>query len=112
MVPIVHGARRLQENVSDRERRLVQFTFDGLPMEGFDSEPVAVALLASGVRVFRTMPETGEQRGGFCFGGRCADCLMVIDGQSGVRACLAPVRAGMDVRTQVGVSQAPAETNT
>ncbi len=81
----------------------MQFRFDGEVVEGVEGEPVAVALLAAGVREFRTMPESGEPRGGFCFTGRCADCLMVVDGVSGVRACLAPVREGMSVETQHGL---------
>lgn len=109
MSTVAHGARRLPESESAPVRRRVSFTFDAMPFEGFEGEPVAVSLLAAGVRVFRTMPGTGERRGGFCFAGRCADCLMVIDGQSGVRACLAPLRAGMDVQTQVGLGQAPTE---
>jgi aerobic-type carbon monoxide dehydrogenase small subunit (CoxS/CutS family) len=84
--------------------------FDGKPIPGFEGEPVVVALLAAGVRVFRTMPGTGERRGGFCFVGRCADCLMIIDGQSGVRACITPVREGLDVRAQIGVGETPAGT--
>lgn len=84
---------------------IVTFRFNGEMVEGIQGEPVAVALLAANVRVFRTMSETGEPRGGFCFTGRCADCLMVIDGVSGVRACLTPVRAGMTVETQHGHGQ-------
>jgi hypothetical protein len=99
-----HGARRLERTGNDSRQR-VQFTFDGTPMQGFVGEPVAVALLAAAVRVFRTMPESGERRGGYCFMGRCADCLMVIDGQSGVRACITPVREGMEVSTQIGVGE-------
>jgi len=32
--------------------------------------------------------------------GRCADCMVVVDGVPGVRACVTPVSAGLDVRTQ------------
>jgi predicted molibdopterin-dependent oxidoreductase YjgC len=94
-----HGARRLDPVVS---RSFMSFTFDGQSVTGFAGEPVAVALLAAGVRVFRTMPESGEPRGGFCFVGRCADCLMTIDGQPGVRSCITPLREGMTVQTQRG----------
>ena len=34
-----------------------------------------------------------------CGMGACQDCLVTVDGTSGVRACLTPVRAGMDVTT-------------
>jgi hypothetical protein len=86
--------------VSEGER--ATFTFDGSSLHGRTGEPVAVALLAAGVRVFRTMPESGEPRGGFCFSGRCADCLMIVDGVSGVRACMTPLREGIVVETQHG----------
>ncbi len=81
----------------------VRFTLDGVPLTGRDGEPIAAALLASGVRVFRTMPRFGEARGAYCLVGRCADCLMTVDGVPNVRACLEPVREGAVVVTQIGV---------
>ncbi len=81
----------------------VSFTLDGMPMVGRDGEPFAAALLAAGVRVFRTMPRSGEMRGEYCLVGRCSDCLMTIDGVTNVRTCLEPVRAGARVVTQRGV---------
>ena len=83
----------------------VRFTFDGRPLAGRAGEPIAAALLAAGVRVFRTMPRTGEARGGSCLVGRCADCWVVVDGEPNVRACLEPVRDGMAVRTQRGLGE-------
>jgi predicted molibdopterin-dependent oxidoreductase YjgC len=83
--------------------RVITFTFDGHPVEAREGETVAAALLAAGVRVFRTMPRTGEPRGGYCFVGRCADCLMVVNGEPNVMACLTPVVAGMLVETQHGL---------
>lgn len=77
-------------------------TFDGRPVRARAGEPVAVALLAEGVRTLRTTPRAGEPRGIFCMVGRCSDCLMIIDGIPGVRACTALVYDGMDVRTQHG----------
>ena len=97
-----HNARRLQPVPDGLE---VRFTFDGSPLLGRLGEPVAVALMANGVRVFRTMPESGEPRGGFCFTGRCADCLMIIDGVSGVRACTTPLREDMTGETQHGLGR-------
>lgn len=81
----------------------IHFTLDGVPMVGRDGEPFAAALLAAGVRVFRTMPRSGEARGGYCFVGRCSDCLMTIDGVTNIRTCLEPVREGARVETQQGV---------
>jgi predicted molibdopterin-dependent oxidoreductase YjgC len=79
------------------------FTCDGEMISGIEGDTVASALLAAGRRVFRTMPKTGEARGGFCLVGRCVDCLMIVDGVPSVRACRTPIAAGMTVRTQYGL---------
>jgi hypothetical protein len=81
----------------------VSFTCDGETISGIAGDTVASALLAAGRRVFRTMPKTGESRGGFCLVGRCVDCLLIVDGTPSVRACRTPIRAGMAVRTQHGL---------
>lgn len=83
--------------------RTVTFTFDGHPIEAREGEPLAAALIAAGIRVFRTMPRTGEARGGYCFVGRCADCLTIVDGEPNVMACLTIVSPGMRVETQHGL---------
>lgn len=82
---------------------VVEFWFDGEPLTGIEGDTVASALLAAGRRIFRTMPKTDEARGGFCFVGRCVDCLMIIDGAPSTRACMTDLVAGMDVRTQHGL---------
>jgi predicted molibdopterin-dependent oxidoreductase YjgC len=81
---------------------LITFCFDGTDIRARDGETVAAALLAAGVRVFRTMPRSGEERGGFCMVGRCSDCLMTVDGMLNVQVCITPVREGMRVKTQRG----------
>jgi aerobic-type carbon monoxide dehydrogenase small subunit (CoxS/CutS family) len=83
----------------------VTFRFDGRDVEGREGEPIAVSLLAAGVRIFRTMPRFGDARGGYCLVGRCADCMVIVDGVPSVRACVTPVRAGLDVRTQHGLGE-------
>lgn len=88
----------------------VGFTFDGEPVEARAGEPLLAALLAAGVRAVRTMPTTGERRGGWCLVGRCTDCLVVVDGVPNVRACVEPVRAGMRVETQHGLAEGAALT--
>jgi sarcosine oxidase, subunit alpha len=84
---------------------MVSFTFDGATVEGRAGEPIAAALLAAGYRVLRTMPRFGDSRGGYCMIGRCADCLVVVDGEPNVPACVTPVAAGLDVRSQRGFGE-------
>ena len=73
-------------------------------MEGYEGEPIAMALKAAGVEVHRFTAKRHEPRGIFCAIGRCTDCVMVVDGKPNVRTCMTPLAAGMDVRTQDGVA--------
>lgn len=82
----------------------VVFTYDGVEMEGYEGEPIAMALKAAGVEVHRFTAKRHEPRGIFCAIGRCTDCVMVVDGKPNVRTCMTPLVAGMDVRTQDGVT--------
>jgi hypothetical protein len=91
------------------DRVTVTFSIDGKPVEAHDGDTVAAALLAAGIRVFRTMPRTGEARGGYCFVGRCTDCLLIIDGNHNRIACQTLVREGMRVERQVGLGVWAAE---
>lgn len=76
---------------------------DGVEMFGFVGEPIAMTLLANGVRRSRTMPDSGESRGYFCGVGRCPDCAMTVNGELNVMTCVMPLRPGMIVRTQQGL---------
>jgi hypothetical protein len=74
----------------------------GTPVDAFEGEPIAAALAAAGVRVFRRTSKRGESRQLFCGIGRCTDCVMVVDGQPNVRTCVTPAREGMRVEVQDG----------
>lgn len=89
--------------------RLVRFTFDEKEVEGYEGEPIAAALKAAGLMVHRYTKKGHKPRGIFCAIGRCTDCVMVVDGVPNVRTCVTPLKEGMDVRTQYGVSAVPFE---
>jgi len=80
----------------------ISFTFTGDSIKGARSDTVASALIANGVAMFGTSPTTGEPYRAFCLVGRCAECLMEIDGQPGVMACRTNLREGISVRLQSG----------
>lgn len=82
--------------------RRVKIVVNGRPAEAYDGESVAAVLITEGERAFRRTPRRGEPRGLFCGMGVCYDCLVVIDGQPGCRACMTLVRDGMVVRLQDG----------
>ena len=80
----------------------VQFTFDGQIKEGFEGEPIAVALRTGGVLTHRFTVRKNEPRGVFCAIGRCTDCVMVVDGVPNVRTCVEPLKEGSEIQTQIG----------
>lgn len=84
--------------------KLVSFTYDGKKLQGYEGEPIAAALKAAGVMAHRYTKKKHEPRGIFCAIGRCTDCVMVVDGVPNVRTCVTPLREGMKVQTQYGVS--------
>jgi len=75
----------------------VTFTFDGREVTAHPGESIAAALLASGIRQLRSTRVDGRPRGLFCAIGTCFDCLVRVDGDRPVRACLTPVQPGLDV---------------
>ena len=85
-----------------QKQKRVLIRVDGVETEAFDGEPVAAALIATGIRIFRTTRKRNEPRRVFCAVGRCTDCAMTVDGQPNVRTCVTPVRDGMEIWTQNG----------
>jgi predicted molibdopterin-dependent oxidoreductase YjgC len=80
--------------------REVTITVDGKPLQAREGEMIAAALMAAGIRRFRTTSRSHDGRGVFCAIGRCTDCVMVVNGRPNVRTCVTPVEEGMSVATQ------------
>ncbi len=88
-------------------RKKVKFYWEGEEFWGYEGEPIASALHASGVKVLHESLKEGHPRGFFCAIGNCSSCLVVVDGVPNVRACTEKLRAGMHVEMQRGVGPAP-----
>ena len=80
----------------------VKFFFDDQEVIGLTGQSVGAALLANNDRVLRKTRFNEKGRGVFCGIGVCFDCLVVIDGLANQRACIAEIKEGMKVQTQVG----------
>ncbi len=78
---------------------------DGQTIAARESEPIAAALVAAGIKEFRTTAKRREPRGIFCAIGQCTDCMMTVDGIPNVRTCVTPVRNGMNIETQKGLGR-------
>jgi predicted molibdopterin-dependent oxidoreductase YjgC len=85
------------------EVRQVTITVDGARVAAREGEMIAAALIASGIRRFRTTSKQHNSRGIFCAIGRCTDCVMEVNGRPNVRTCVTPVEDGMVVNTQSGL---------
>jgi predicted molibdopterin-dependent oxidoreductase YjgC len=84
----------------DAERTRVHITVNGKSIEAYAGEPIAAAILAADLRVFRRTPKLDSPRGVYCAIGRCTDCVMTVDGTPSVRTCITPVEDGMSVESQ------------
>lgn len=89
--------------------RLVNFTYDGQKIQGYEGEPIGSGIKSGGNFDSPLHEEGAYARGIFCAIGRCTDCVMVVDGVPNVRTCVTPLKAGMKVQTQYGVSAEPFE---
>jgi hypothetical protein len=65
-----------------------QVTVDGAVVDAREGESVAALLLAS-----------GGWRPFHCGMGVCFECVVTIDGVTGQRGCVVPVRVGMEIET-------------
>jgi predicted molibdopterin-dependent oxidoreductase YjgC len=73
------------------------FRFGGRVYPAQPGQTIGAALLAAGVRQLRTTRVHGTPRGLLCGIGSCYDCLVVVDGRPGQRACLTPATPDAEV---------------
>lgn len=78
----------------------VNFTFEGRKLEGYSDEPIAAALVASGIKVLSHSRKLKRPRGFFCAIGKCSSCLMTVNGIPNVRTCVTRLEDGMVVNRQ------------
>jgi predicted molibdopterin-dependent oxidoreductase YjgC len=83
----------------------IAFTFDGEPMHAEAGQTIAAALMADGIVSWRSTRFGDSPRGILCGIGVCYDCLLTLNGEPNVRACVTRVEAGDDVRRQDGVGR-------
>jgi predicted molibdopterin-dependent oxidoreductase YjgC len=80
----------------------IGFSLDGKEMTATDGQSIAGALMAGGVMWWRRTRFDDRPRGVFCGIGACFDCLITVNGEPNVRACLAQIREGDRVTRQEG----------
>ena len=88
-----------------KPRKEVTIEVDGKKIPAYEGEPIAAALMAQGIKVFRTTSKYNQPRGVFCAIGRCTDCMMTVNGLPNVRTCITLVKDGMKIVTQRGLGE-------
>jgi sarcosine oxidase subunit alpha len=74
--------------------------FDGAAVPAHPGDTVASALIAAGELMTSRSAKYRRPRGAYCLLGDCGTCLVRVDGEPNVRACLTNVRDGMRVASQ------------
>lgn len=100
-----HEAQVMRLGRTGLTARTVEIVVDGEPVECFEGETVATALLAR-----HRFVSTGPRRPHalWCAIGVCFECVVEVAGVPGVRACLTPVRSGLQVGTGIDPTTAAA----
>jgi predicted molibdopterin-dependent oxidoreductase YjgC len=75
---------------------------DGRPENVAAGRTVAATLIALGATSWRRTRLADRPRGVFCGIGSCFDCLVTVNDVPAVRACLAWIEDGDDIRTDEG----------
>jgi sarcosine oxidase subunit alpha len=78
----------------------VHFTFNGESIEAYQGETIAAALHAAGIKVLKRSVTYERPRGFFCAIGKCASCMMNVNGIPNVKTCTKLVEDGMVVESQ------------
>lgn len=91
--------RRFLRRAEDAAR--VTFSLDGEVVSGFEGESLLSALMSERGWSIRQTEVQNTARGMFCGMGVCMDCLVQIDGQGIVRACMVFVRQDLVCRSLI-----------
>ena len=83
-----------------KHEKKITFTFQGNELQGYIDEPIAAALVASGIKVLSYSKKFKRPRGFFCAIGKCSSCLMTVNGIANVRTCVTRLEEGMVVKRQ------------
>lgn len=93
--------RITEHPILDFQRRQgLTIYLEGRPIPARAGEPIAASLHAAGVTTLSHSLRFQRPRGLFCAIGKCASCMMEVDGLPNVRTCIVPVRDGMQLRYQ------------
>ncbi len=91
--------------------KTIAVKINGVNIKAHEGESIGAVLTASGVRKIRNAPHRHDPRGLYCGMGVCHGCLVTVDEQPNIRACVTPVESGMEITLQDGFGKFTAESS-
>ena len=91
--------------IPNRHRgRPITIYVDGKSVTAYSGEMLFAVLCAEGIIALRPAVKGSAEtaRGGLCGMGVCQECRVTVDGMPDRRACMTPVREGMEVVIDAG----------
>lgn len=96
---IVDNELRIKRGVA--RQQAFKIRVNGRQVIAYPGETIATVLLAEGYKMFHHSALSGEPRGPFCGMGMCFDCLVTVNGEANVRACVTYVKPGDKIERQI-----------
>ena len=84
----------------------IHFTWGKKEYNAYETDTIASALIANGIQIFQHHAKDHAPQGIFCANGQCSQCLVLVDG-SPRKACMEPIREGMQLEPLEGLSVLP-----
>jgi sarcosine oxidase subunit alpha len=81
-------------------KKKISFNFNNKKITGYESDCIASALHAQGIKILTKSLKYDLPRGFFCGIGKCSSCLMRVNGIPNVRTCIVPLKQGINVEMQ------------
>src|SRR5436309_134699 len=76
---------------------MASLDFEGRKIQLENDDTIASALYRAGVRVFSRSFKYHRPRGLYCLTGDCSSCILTVNGEPGVRSCMARAADGQSV---------------
>jgi aerobic-type carbon monoxide dehydrogenase small subunit (CoxS/CutS family) len=93
------GDLRIKQKITRGQSFHIQV--NGKVVAAYPGETIATILMAEGFQDFRHTALSGEPRGMFCGMGLCFDCLVTVNGESNIRACITVAQPGDKIERQI-----------
>ncbi|MBN2154525.1 MAG: FAD-dependent oxidoreductase [Candidatus Lokiarchaeota archaeon] len=89
------------------ERKKISFTFNGVPLMGYEGIVISSNLFLNGIKIFGHHEKDNSPQGIFCCMGQCSQCMVLVNGQA-MKSCMTPLKEGMQIESCEGLPELPA----